>query len=159
MDGTEAGVNSEDPSVEEVSVSESVSVAGASCLPVPEASAGPSGCLMDQRGQCPEWPPVTRNPFTEDPQTAPEDVINLYVDGQDTDIPLSSEKLSQRVALLESEVVEQDKTKRRLKGTVNEMSDTVAQREKCARNSQAKLEDQAKQYMKEQERLWAGVAT
>ena len=109
-----------------MSVSESMSDVGDTFPPVPEAFAGALGFPVYQVGQCPKQPPVPRDPFSEEPQTAPEDVIDLYVDDQDTDCSSSSEKWSQRVAQLESKVIEKDKTIHKLKGTVNELADAVA---------------------------------
>ena len=60
---------------------------GVTCPPVSEASAGAPEYPVDQVGQCPEQPPMPRNPFNEDPQAAPKDVTDLCVDGQDTDFP------------------------------------------------------------------------
>ena len=106
MDGTEAEASSDGPSVEEVSVSESVSEVGAAFLPVPGAGAG----ALDQVGQCPERPPVSQDPFSEDLQTTAEDLIDLYVDGQDIDFPPVVRSCLKRVAQLESEVVEKNKS-------------------------------------------------
>ena len=83
-------------------------------------------------GQGTDQHPMPRDPLSEDPQTAPEDVIDLYVDGQDTDIPPSRVELSQWVFQLESEVDEKDKTIWKLKDTVNELADAVHQRERYA---------------------------
>ena len=77
MDGTEAGASSNGPSVEEVSISVSVSEAGAACLPVPEASAGSAECPVDQIGQSLKQLITPRVPFNEDPQAVPEDLIDL----------------------------------------------------------------------------------
>ena len=56
---------------------------------------------------------MPRDLFSEDPLTTLEDIIDLYVVGQDTDFTPSSEDLpvlSQWVAQLEDEVDEKDKT-------------------------------------------------
>ena len=86
MDGTEAEACSDSPSVEEVSVSESVGKVDATCPHVPEACAGAPGCPVDQVGQCQKQPPMTRDPFSEAQQNVPEDDIGLYLDDQDTDL-------------------------------------------------------------------------
>ena len=113
---------------------------------------------LAQVGQCPQQLPMNRDPLNEEPQTVPDDIIDLYVAGQDTDFtPSSSKELSKQVAKLISEVDEKDKTICQLKGTVNKMADAAAQRERHARRHQAKLEDQARQHKKEQERLHARI--
>ena len=65
-----------------------MSEVGATCPHVPEARAGAQGCPVDQVDQCPDQHPMPRDLFSEYPQTAPEDVIDLYVDGQDTGFSL-----------------------------------------------------------------------
>ena len=63
--------------MEEVSVSESVSEAGAACLSVPEASAGSAECPVDQIGQCLKELITPRDPNSEDQQAVPADLIDL----------------------------------------------------------------------------------
>ena len=94
MDGTGTEAYFNGTLVENSSVSASVIEVGAVCLPVPEARAGAPGCHVDKVGQCPDQPPMLREPFSKDPQTAQRDVTELYVDGQNTDFPPSSDKLS-----------------------------------------------------------------
>ena len=66
-------------------------------------------CSMDQADPSPEQPPTLRDLFNEDPLAAPEDMVHLYADGQDSDFPESNEELSQQVAKLKSEVAEKAK--------------------------------------------------
>ena len=145
MNGTEAGTSSDGPSMEEVSVSESMCEATVACPPVPQANSGTLECHMDQVCQCPDQPPVPRDPLSEEPQTVQEDTIDLYVDCHDTDFPSSRENLSQTVAQLESEVVEKDRKISKFKGTVNELADAVARRGRCTRwaPSQIRRSDKA----------------
>ena len=94
---------------------------------------------MDQVGQCPDQLPVPRDPFSEDPPTTSEDITDLDMYSEDTDFSPTSEKLSQWIAQLESEVHEMDKTISKLKGTMNELSEAVVQRERHARRQPSQI--------------------
>ena len=85
-------------------------------------------------------------------------LLTFSVDSQDIDFPPNSEELSQWVAQLEGEVYEMDKTVSKAKGKLSELSNAVAQRERCAWHCQAASEDQARQHKKDQEGLHARIA-
>ena len=100
------------------------------------------GCPEGQVDQCP----------------GQQDVVDLHMDGQDTDFPTSGKELSRWVAQLESDMKGREQMISELRGTVDELAETVAKRKRHAQRHPAKSEDKVRQHKEEQKRLHARVA-
>ena len=78
-----------------------------------------------------------------------QNVLDLHADVQDNNSPPSSKELSIWMAQLESDMKGKDRTICELWGTVNELADAVAKRERCSWRHQAESEDQVMQHKEE----------
>ena len=119
QDVAEPGTSDEGASAPDASDSPSTGEPSAAGPPEPEADASTLKCSMEQADPSPAQPPTPRDPFNEDPLAAPEDMVDLYAEHQDSDFPESNEELSQQVAKLKSEVAEKAKRVSMLEGTVD----------------------------------------